>query len=50
MLDQYLDLTLPAFDAASEFFKENHIDVYNLSPNSAVESFKKINTNSLVKP
>ena len=50
MLDQYLDLTLPAFDAASEFFKENHIDVYNLSPNSAVESFKKINTNSLIKP
>ncbi|AZN68181.1 MULTISPECIES: LPS biosynthesis protein [Acinetobacter] len=44
MLDQYLHLIFPAFDAAAEFFIEHQVQVYNLSPTSAIESFKKINT------
>ncbi|RZF50803.1 lipopolysaccharide biosynthesis protein [Acinetobacter halotolerans] len=44
MLDQYLHLIFPAFDAAAQFFTEQNIQVYNLSPQSAIKSFKKIDT------
>lgn len=42
MLNQYLDVTLPAFDAAARFLKSQQINVYNLSQNSAVKAFEKI--------
>ncbi|MCH7306635.1 lipopolysaccharide biosynthesis protein [Acinetobacter sp. NIPH 1852] len=42
MLDQYLHLIFPAFDAAATFLSEQNVQVYNLSPQSAIESFKKI--------
>jgi hypothetical protein len=42
MLNQYLDVTLPAFhDAAARFLKSQQINVYNLSQNSAVKAFEK---------
>jgi hypothetical protein len=46
MLDQYLHLIFPAFDAAAKFFIENQVQVYNLSPTSAIQSFKKTSTKS----
>ncbi|MHA3983046.1 lipopolysaccharide biosynthesis protein [Acinetobacter venetianus] len=41
LLDIHSETVLQAFDAAAIFFKEHQISVYNLSPNSAVESFEK---------
>lgn len=42
MLNQYLDVTLPAFHSAASFLKSQKINVYNLSQHSAVDAFKKI--------
>ena len=42
MLDHYSAVIFPAFDAAARFFRESGIQVYNLSADSAVESFEKI--------
>ena len=49
MLNQYLDVTLPAFDLAAQFFKAQGITVYNLSEHSAVEAFPKVNAKDLFK-
>lgn len=42
MLDHYSDIIFPAFDAAAKNFRRRNIQVYNLSADSAVESFEKI--------
>ena len=48
MLDQYLQHTLPAFDVAANFFEQQNKQVYNLSPESAVQSFKKLILKDLI--
>jgi len=45
MLDRYLHELLPAFQVASKFMKKEKIQVYNLSNNSAITSFEKIDCN-----
>ena len=47
MLNQYLDVTLPAFHTAASFLKSQKINVYNLSLESAVDAFEKINPEQL---
>lgn len=42
MLDHYSSVIFPAFDVAAKVFREKNIKVYNLSPESAVESFEKL--------
>jgi hypothetical protein len=42
MLNQYSNLIFPAFDAAAKYFSERNVRVYNLSTESAVDSFEKI--------
>jgi hypothetical protein len=42
MLDHYSEIIFPAFAAAAEYFCKNNIQVYNLSADSAVESFEKV--------
>lgn len=42
MLDHYSDIIFPAFDAAAKNFRRKDVQVYNLSADSAVESFEKI--------
>lgn len=42
MLDHYSSFIFPAFDAAAEFLRKKNVQVYNLSPESAVESFEKM--------
>ena len=42
MLNQYSSIVFPAFDAAAKFFSERNVQVYNLSTESAVESFDKV--------
>ncbi len=42
MLDQYLPTILSAFDTAAEYLSKQDISVYNLSSESAVESFPKL--------
>lgn len=42
MLDRYLTDLLPAFHTAAQFLKDDKIQVYNLSPNSAITAFEKI--------
>ncbi len=39
MLNQYLDVTLPAFDAAARFLRSQQINVYNLSLEQCSKSF-----------
>lgn len=42
MLDQYLGELLPAFNIAAAYLKDQSIQVYNLSPTSAITSFEKM--------
>lgn len=42
MLDQYLTEIFPAFETASHFLNKEDIKVYNLSLQSAIESFEKL--------
>lgn len=42
MLDHYSDIIFPAFDAAAKIFRRKNVQVFNLSADSAVESFEKI--------
>lgn len=45
MLDYYLKDTLQAFDTAALFLKQEGINVYNLSLESAIQSFEKLDPN-----
>ena len=47
LLDLHATTVLSAFDTAALFFKENGIEVFNLSKDSAVESFQKIDPNTV---
>lgn len=47
MLDQYLSDIFPAFHTASHFLQMKNIKVYNLSEQSAVESFTKVDPNHI---
>lgn len=47
LLDRSLDATLPAFALAATFFQQQGVQVINLSEQSAVESFTKINPNHI---
>lgn len=47
ILDSHQNTVLEAFDTAAHFLKLKKINVYNLSINSAVESFEKMDSNSL---
>lgn len=47
LLDQHLTITLPAFDTAAKFLTGKEIQVYNLSPQSSVNSFKKLSSELL---
>lgn len=42
MLNDYMDELLPAFQVAGAFLKNKNIQVYNLSRDSAVTAFKKV--------
>lgn len=48
MLDYYSETIFAAFDTAAEFLEKNQIDVFNLSKNSAIQSFKKIDANEVI--
>ena len=47
LLDIHTPTVIKAFDTAALFFKKNEVNVFNLSKNSAVESFEKIDSNQL---
>lgn len=47
LLDIHTETVLSAFDTAALFFQENGTKVYNLSKDSAVQSFEKIDCNTL---
>lgn len=46
-LDQNLDAIIHAFNTASHFFQAHNISVYNLSKDSLIESFPKIEKKSI---
>ncbi|WP_433847284.1 lipopolysaccharide biosynthesis protein [Acinetobacter proteolyticus] len=48
-LNHHVDEVFQAFDAAAALFEQKHIQVFNLSQNSAVQVFKKIDPNSLLE-
>ncbi|WP_412784096.1 hypothetical protein [Acinetobacter junii] len=47
LLDIHTPTVIKAFDTAALFLKKNEVNVFNLSKNSAVESFEKIDSNQL---
>lgn len=42
LLDTHMATVLEAFDLAAALFQEDQIKVFNLSPNSAIQSFNKV--------
>lgn len=48
MLDHYSEIIFDAFDVAAEFFDKHNVEVFNLSKNSAIESFKKVDANDVI--
>ncbi|MDA0695332.1 MAG: lipopolysaccharide biosynthesis protein [Proteobacteria bacterium] len=49
LLDLHIDNVLSAFDNAAHFLSQQNIKVFNLSSDSAVQSFPKIDVNVLFK-